>query len=410
MSLVVQKYGGTSVGNAERIKSVASRIKQRVAAGDRVVAVVSAMGDTTDALIALARQISEHPEARELDVLVSTGETQSSALLVMALHAIDVDAISLSGAQAGMRTDSAHGRARILAIEPERIGREIERGRVVIVAGFQGLTEELEVATIGRGGSDTTAVAFAAALGARCEIYTDVDGVYSADPRIEPRARKLRDITYEEMLELASKGAKVMAPRAVELGAVYNVPILVASSFNEEPGTLIHGGVDMEGFNRVRGIAHDLDVAKITIRSVPDRPGVAAEIFEPLAEAHLSVDTIVQNVGDHQLTDLTFTVAKGDLPRALTHVQATSERIGAKDVVADERMGKVSIVGTGIQSAPGYAARMFRVLADAGINIEIISTSEIRITCIIPEAEVAAAVRALHKGFELEKAEAAELA
>jgi aspartate kinase len=410
MALVVQKYGGSSVATADRIKNVAARIKRRVQAGDSVVAVVSAMGDTTDELIALAHQITDAPHAREMDVLLSTGETQSSALIVMALHAFGVDAISLSGAQAGMRTDSVHRNARILAIEPLRVRAEVDAGRVVIVAGFQGLTETMDVATIGRGGSDTTAVAFAAALDALCEIYTDVDGVYTADPRIEPHARKLRDISYDEMLELASKGAKVMAPRAVELGSVYNIPILVASSFKDEPGTLIHGGVEMEGFNRVRGIAHDLDVAKITIRHVPDRPGVAAEIFEPLAQAHLSVDTIVQNASEEQLTDITFTVGKNDLQSALPLVRESARSIGAKDVVADERMGKVSIVGTGIQTAPGYAARMFRTLTDAGINIEIISTSEIRITCIIPEDRVTDAVRALHKAFELEKAEAAELA
>jgi aspartate kinase len=406
MSLVVQKYGGSSVASAQKIKSVAARIKQRGDTGDRVVAVVSAMGDTTDELIALAQQITDRPQAREMDVLLSTGETQSSALMVMALQAMGVDAISLSGAQAGMRTDSVHRSARILAIEPTRLREELERGRVVIVAGFQGLTEHMDIATIGRGGSDTTAVAFAAALEARCEIYTDVEGVYTADPRVVPEARKLKDISYEEMLELASKGAKVMAPRAVELGSVYNIPILVAHSAKDAPGTLIHGGVDMEGFNRVRGIAHDMDVAKVTLRHVPDRPGVAAEIFEPLADAHLSIDTIVQNASEDNLTDLTFTIAKGDLARALPYVHEIAKRIGAKEVVADERMGKVSIVGTGIQSAPGYAARMFRTLSEAGINIEIISTSEIRITCIVPEDRVADAVRALHKAFELEKAEA----
>ncbi|HZP57683.1 MAG TPA: aspartate kinase [Dehalococcoidia bacterium] len=410
MALVVQKYGGSSVATARKIRGVAARIKRRVDAGDRIVAVVSAMGDTTDELIALAHEITDQPEPREMDVLLSTGETVSSALLVMALHALGVEAISLSGGQAGMRTSSVHRNARILAIEPRRVREEVDRGRVVIVAGFQGLTETEDVATIGRGGSDTTAVAFAAALNARCEIYTDVDGVYTADPRVEPAARKLQDITYEEMLELASKGARVMAPRAVELGSVYGIPILVASSFREEPGTLIHGGVDMEGFNRVRGIAHDLDVAKVTLRHVPDRPGIAAEIFAPLAEAHLSVDTIVQNASEEQLTDVTFTLAKDDLKRALPLVQTVARAVGARDVIADERMGKVSIVGTGIQSAPGYAARMFRALSDAGINIEIISTSEIRITCIVPEDRVADAVRALHAAFELEKAEPAELA
>jgi aspartate kinase len=340
-----------------------------------------------------------------MDVLLSTGETQTSALMVMALHAIGVEAISLSGGQAGMVTSSVHRNARIQSIDPERLKREVEGGRVVIVAGFQGLTESMDIATIGRGGSDTTAVAFAAALDAKCEIYTDVEGVYTADPRVVPEARKLKEITYEEMLELASKGAKVLAPRAVELGSVYNIPILVAHSARDVPGTLIHGGADMEGFNRVRGIAHDMDVAKITLRHVPDRPGVAAEIFEPLAEAHFSADTIVQNASEEQLTDLTFTLAKVDLARALPHVEAIAATIGAKEVVADERMGKVSIVGTGIQSAPGYAARMFRTLSEAGINIEIISTSEIRITCIIPEDRVADAVRALHKAFELETAE-----
>ena len=403
MSLVVQKYGGSSVASAEKIKSVAARIKRRADAGDRVVTVVSAMGDTTDELIALAQQITDHPEPREMDVLLSTGETQSSALMVMALHAMGVDAISLSGAQAGMRTDSVHRSARIRAIEPARLREELDRGRVVIVAGFQGLTEGMDIATIGRGGSDTTAVAFAAALEARCEIYTDVEGVYTADPRLVPNARKLKDISYEEMLELASKGAKVIAPRAVELGSVYNIPILVAHSSRDLPGTLIHGGADMEGFNRVRGIAHDMDVAKITLRHVPDRPGVAAEIFQPLADAHLSIDTIVQNASEDNLTDLTFTLAKGDLPRALPRVHEIAKRIGAKEVVADEHMGKVSIVGTGIQSAPGYAARMFRTLSDAGINIAIISTSEIRITCIVPEDRVTDAVRALHAAFELEK-------
>ncbi|HLF71794.1 MAG TPA: aspartate kinase [Dehalococcoidia bacterium] len=405
MALVVQKYGGSSVASAERIKAVAARIAARMQRGDHVVAVVSAMGDTTDELIELAHQITDHPEPREMDVLLSTGETISSALMVMALHALQVDAISLSGAQAGMRTSNVHRNARILDIDPQRVREEIERGRAVIVAGFQGLTEGEDVATIGRGGSDTTAVAFAAALEAACEIYTDVEGVYTADPRIEPLARKLDEITYEEMLELASRGARVMAPRAVELGSVYNIPILVASSFTEAPGTLIHGGIDMmEQFNRVRGIAHDLDVAKVTLRGVPDRPGIAASVFEPLAEAHLSVDVIVQNASAEGLTDLTFTVSKADLSRALPIVQQVARQVEAADVTTDANIAKISIVGTGIQSAPGYASRMFRTLSDAGINIEMISTSEIRITCIIPGDKVEAAVHALHKAFELEKA------
>lgn len=411
MALTVQKYGGTSVADAERIRNVAQRIAARQRAGDRLVVVVSAMGDTTDRLLELASQISAEPEARELDVLLSTGETVAMTLLAMALHALGVDAVSLSGAQAGLRTDTVYGRARILSVEPRRVRQELGRGRVVIVAGFQGITEELDVTTLGRGGSDTTAVALAAALHAeRCEIYTDVDGVYTTDPRVEPAARKLRDLSYEEMLELAAVGAKVLHPRAVELGAVYNIPIIVASSFTDDPGTLIHGGVTMEQFNKVRGIAHDSDVAKVTVRAVPDRPGIAASLFEPLAEHHISVDTIVQNASAEQLTDLTFTVSRGDLAKAVPLVERVSKEIGARAVVADDGLGKVSIVGTGMQTAPGYASRMFRALSDAGINIEMISTGEIRITCIVRRQDVEPAVRALHKAFELEKAEPEELA
>ncbi len=410
MALIVQKYGGSSLATAERIRVVAERIARRKRDGDELVAVVSAMGDTTDDLIALAHQVNQQPDDRELDVLQSTGEIVSSTLMAMALHALGVDAVSLTGAQAGLRTDAVHGRARILALEPERVRRELGQGRVVIVAGFQGITADLDVTTLGRGASDLTAVALAAVLGARCERYTDVDGVYTADPRIEPAARKLQDITYEEMLELASKGSKILQPRSVEIGAVYNVPIYVASSFNEAPGTLIHGGIDMEQFTRVRGIAHDLDVAKVTLRGVPDRPGIAATVFEPLAAAHLSVDVIVQNASADGLTDLTFTVAKGDLGRSLPIVEALARQIEAGSVIADDAVGKVSIVGTGIQSAPGFASSMFRCLFDAGINIEMISTSEIRITCIVREDRVADAVRALHGAFELEKAEPAELA
>jgi aspartate kinase len=408
--LIVQKYGGSSVATAERIRAVAQRIANRRAEGNDVVAVVSAMGDTTDELIALAHQINDRPDDREMDVLLSTGEIVSSTLMAMALHALGVEAVSLTGAQAGLRTDAVHRRARILAIEPERIRRELAQGRVVIVAGFQGVTEDLDVTTLGRGASDLTAVALAAVLGARCERFTDVDGIYTADPRVEPNARKLKDIVYEEMLELASKGAQIMQSRSVEIASVYNVPIYVASSFTEAPGTLIHGGIDMEQFNRVRGIAHDLDVAKVTLRGVPDQPGIAAAVFEPLAEAHLSVDVIVQNASAEGLTDLTFTVSKGDLARAVPIVEQAARQVRAGTVATDDKIGKVSIVGTGIQSAPGFASRMFRALSDAGINIEMISTSEIRITCIVREDQVGDAVRALHKAFELERAEPGELA
>lgn len=410
MSVVVQKYGGTSVADAARIQNVARRIAARRKAGDQLVVVVSAMGDTTDRLLSLAREITGHPEARELDLLLSTGETQSMTLVAMALHALEVDAVSLSGAQAGLVTDKVHGKARILSLEPGRIQRELERARVVIVSGFQGITEEDEVTTLGRGASDLTAVALAASLqAARCEIYTDVDGVYSADPRIAPSARKLSEISYEEMLELASLGARVMNPRAVELGAIYNIPIVVASSFKDDAGTVIHGGADMEQGNRVRGIAHDLDVAKVTIRRVPDKPGIAARVFETLADKHISVDTIVQNASVDKTTDLTFTVHVNDLPNASKIVEDLSRDIGAGEILADDSLGKVSIVGTGIHSAPGYAARMFRTLSDDGVNIEMISTGEIRITVIIKRGDVDQAVRALHTAFELEKPDASEL-
>ena len=403
MALIVQKYGGTSVGSADRIRGVAARIAHRVEGGDRLVVVVSAMGDTTDELLALAAEMTDAPEERELDLLLSTGEIVSSTLLAMALKHAGHPAVALSGAQAGIGTDKRYGRARILKVDPHRIEAALEKGNVVIVAGFQGTTEELDVTTLGRGGSDTTAVALAAALKAeRCEIYTDVDGIYTADPRIEPNASKLEAVSYEEMLELASYGAKVMHPRAVELGAVFNVPILVASSFSEAPGTLIGGASMMEQRNKVTGIAGDTDVARITVRGVPDQPGIAARLFEPLAEAGISVDTIVQNASIERLTDLTFTVARADLERALQIVRPVAAQIGAPETLADTHLAKVSVVGAGMQSGPGYASRMLRTLYEAGINIELITTSEIRITCLIDAEKVPQAVRALHKAFELE--------
>jgi len=403
MALIVQKYGGTSVADAERIKNVARRIARTKDAGNQVVVVVSAMGDTTDELIELAYQISEKPDNRELDVLLSTGEVVSSTLLAMALHAMGYPAISLTGAQAGIRTDSSYSRARILKVEAKRVVKELEKGNIVIVAGFQGITEEMDITTLGRGGSDTTAVALAASLGAEvCQIYTDVEGVYSADPRLVPEARHLAEIGYEEMLELATYGAKVLHPRAVELGELFNIPILVASSFTENPGTLIHGGVAMEVRNKVRSIAHNLDVAKITVVGVPDRPGIAAAIFVPLAKAGISVDTIVQNASMQGITDLTFTVSKSDLSRAMEVVEPIAKSIGAKECVSDAKLGSVSIVGTGMQNTPGYAARMFGALSEKNINIQLITTSEIRITCIIDEAQVKEAVRALHQAFQSE--------
>jgi aspartate kinase len=405
MSLIVQKYGGSSVGDAERIRNVARRVARRHLQGDRLVVVVSAMGDTTDELIALARQMSDSPSEREMDLLLSTGEIVSSTLLAMALRQIGVDALSFTGAQAGIYTDSVYGKARILKIDPGRVEEALTRNQVAIVAGFQGLTPQTDVATLGRGGSDTTAVALAAALSAaRCEIYTDVEGVFTCDPRIEPRARKLADIGYDEMLELASQGARVMHARAVELGAIYHVPILVASSFADVPGTLIHEGQTVEPTNKVRGISHELGIAKITVRGLADQPGIAARLFEPLAAAHVVVDTIVQNASVDQLTDVTFTVKKDDLPKAVQHIHPAAQAIGASTVVTDDRVGKVSIVGTGVANTPGYASRMFRALTDANINIQLITTSEIRITCILAADEVPRAVRALHAAFQLEEA------
>jgi aspartate kinase len=403
MALIVQKYGGSSVGNAERIKNVARRIAQTKDKGNEVVVVVSAMGDTTDELVKLAYSVTEQPSEREFDVLLSTGEIVSCTLLAMALKDMGYGAISLSGAQAGIRTDAAYSRARIVGVDPERIVKELDKGNIVIVAGFQGITDEMDITTLGRGGSDTTAVALAVSLGAEvCQIYTDVEGVYTADPKVVPEAQKLPEISYEEMLELASYGAKVMHPRAVELGELFNIPILVASSFSDKPGTLIYGGESMEVRNKARGIAHDLDVAKITVVGVPDRPGIAAAIFEPLAKANISVDTIVQNASINNITDLTFTVAKSQLRKAMEVVKPIADSIGARECASDSKLGKVSIIGTGMQNTPGFAARMFSTLSEQGINIQLIATSEIRITCIIDEARVQDAVKALHRAFELE--------
>jgi aspartate kinase len=403
MPLVVQKYGGSSLVDADRIKSVARRIVQTKEAGNEVVVVVSAMGDTTDDLIRLAYQVTDKPDTRELDVLLSTGEVVASTLLTMALHSMGYPAISLSGAQAGIRTDAAFSRARITNIDPGRVVRELEKGNIVIVAGFQGITEEMDITTLGRGGSDTTAVALAAALKAKvCERYTDVDGIYTTDPRLLPEARKLREISYDEMLEMVTYGFKSIHPRAVELGELFGVPILVASSYNQNPGTLIHKEVSMEIRNKVRGIAHDLDVAKITVVGVPDHPGIAASIFVPLAKAGISVDTIVQNASIKNITDLTFTVAKSQLAGAMAVVEPIASSIGARECVSDSKLGKVSIIGTGMQNAPGYAARMFETFSKEDINIQLITTSEIRITCIIDEVRVKDAVRALHRAFELE--------
>jgi len=404
MSIIVQKYGGSSVADPEKILNVARRVGKSYDDGNKVVLVISAMGDTTDDLINLAHKITDQPDARELDVLLSTGEIVSSALLTMALHKLGYKAISLNGRQAGILTDGSYSKAKILKVESDRIVKELNENKIVIVAGFQGTTQDLDMTTLGRGGSDTTAVALAISLKAQvCEKLTDVDGIYTADPRVCPEARKLKEIGYDEMLELTSNGNKVLHIRAVELAGAYNMPILVASSFNDAPGTLIHGGDSMEVRNKVRGIAHDLDVAKVTLTGIPNQPGIAAAIFEPLARAGISVDTIVQNAFLENVTDLTFTVSRGDLKKANDVIQSIAKSIKAKEVVTDAKLGKVSIVGTGMQNTPGYAAKMFSCLSQAGINIQLITTSEIRITCVIEEARVKEAVLALHRTFELEK-------
>jgi aspartate kinase len=402
--VIVQKYGGTSVGTAARIRRVSRRIAATVKRGEQVVVVVSAMGHTTDRMIALAQSVNPEPPARELDMLVANGETITAPLVAMCLQGMGVAAISLSGLQAGVRTSAQHSRARIQDINPGRILESLREGKVPVVAGFQGVTESLEITTLGRGGSDTTAVALAAALKAdSCEIYTDVDGIFTADPRVVRNARKLSFIRYDEMLELAAVGARVMHPRAVEIGELYGVPIHVRSSFNDSVGTMIVAQVPMEERQRVRGIAQETNVAKITVLGVADKPGVAAAIFEPLGKAGISVDVIVQNIGRSGHTDLTFSVAESDLKAAVKLVKAALKQIGAKSISSAGGIAKLSIVGTGMLGTPGIAGRMFRALADAGINIEMISTSEIRITCLVARDQVERGVRVLHKAFELEK-------
>jgi aspartate kinase len=401
--VIVQKYGGTSVGSAARIRRVSRRIADTVQQGEQVVAVVSAMGRTTDRLISLAESVNPEPPARELDMLVANGETITAPLVAMCLEGMGVPALSLSGHQAGVRTSAQHSKARIRDIKPDRILEALRAGKVPVVAGFQGVTEDLEITTLGRGGSDTTAVALAAALHARsCEIYTDVDGIFTADPRVVKTARKLTHIQYDEMLELAAVGARVMHPRAVEIAELYGVPIHVRSSFHRGTGTMIVAHVPMEDRKRVRGVAQEKDVAKITVVGVTDRPGVAAAIFEPLATAGISVDVIVQNVGRSGRTDLTFSVAESDLKAADKIVRAAAKAVGAQRVASAGGVAKLSIVGTGMQGTPGIAALMFRALAEAGINIEMISTSEIRITCLVARDQVEKGVRTLHKAFELD--------
>ncbi len=402
MLIVVQKYGGSSLATDEQIKKIAGRIIKRKKEGNQLVVIVSARGDTTDELINLAHRFSDQPDKRELDVLLSTGEIVSSTLLVMALISMGYKAVSLTGFQAGIKTNSYHGQARILFINSQRILKELKKDKIVVIAGFQGTNEETDITTLGRGGSDLTATAIAAVLGAEvCETYTDVEGVFTADPSIVSQPTKLDKVCYEEMLELAGCGAKVIHPRAVELAEFYNMPILVASSFTDEPGTFI-GKESMEIRNKIRGITCDFNVARITIVGVPDRPGIASAIFEPLAQSNISVDTIVQNTSvEGNITDVSFTVSKNDFSKAFEIMKSIIKSIGARTCLGDSKLGKVSIVGTGMRNTPGCASKVFKTLYENGINIKIISTSDITISCIINKDEAHKAVQALHKTFNL---------
>jgi aspartate kinase len=401
---IVQKFGGSSVASAELIQRVARRIAATRAERGRVVAVVSAMGDSTDELISLAHKVNPAPPSREMDQLLSTGEGITAPLMAMALERLGVPAISLTGPQAGIRTSNVHRSARIVDIVPQRIIDELGRGKVVVVAGFQGTTDQFDITTLGRGGSDTTAVALAVALAAdRCEIYTDVAGVYTADPRVEPRARPIPEIAYSEMLEFAAVGAKVLHPRAVEIGEAYAMPIVVRSTFEDHPGTLICQHPAMEDRQKIRGIAHDSGVAKVILTRVPDRPGIAAAVFSAIGKAGINVDIIVQNVSHEGFTDLAFTIAEEDLSRSRSVLDEVAREVGAEQVVADTGIATVSVVGTAFLGTPGMFARIFQALSAQGINVEQITTSQIHVTVIIARDRVADAVRALHAEFELER-------
>jgi aspartate kinase len=403
MGLVVQKYGGSSVSDAERIKRVAERIVATKKDGHDVCVVVSAMGDTTDELLDLAQQVSPLPPGRELDMLLTAGERISMALLAMAIQSLGLSARSFTGSQAGVITDSSHGRARIIDVTPGRITEAIGKGHIAIVAGFQGVSQDTkDITTLGRGGSDTTAVALAAALGAEvCEIYSDVDGVYSADPRIVPNARHQKTVSYEEMLELAASGAKILHLRCVEYARRYSVPLVVRSSFSNNPGTLITGEIPVEQAI-ISGVAHDLSEARVTVVGVPDKPGEAAAIFRAVADAEVNIDMIVQNVsGATDRTDISFTLPKSDLATAMASLSKLQASVGFEQLLSDEHIGKVSLVGAGMKSHPGVTATFFEALAKAGINAEAISTSEIRISVVCRDTTVPAAVRAIHEAFEL---------
>jgi aspartate kinase len=407
VGLVVQKYGGSSVADAERIRRVAERIVATKKAGDDVVVIVSAMGDTTDELIDLAKQIVPAPEGREFDMLLTAGERISMALLAMAINSLGFKAESFTGSQAGVLTTSVHNKARIVNVTPGRVQSSVAEGNIAIVAGFQGFSKEtMNITTLGRGGSDTTAVAIAAALHADvCEIYSDVDGVYTADPRIVPNAKRLDRVTYEEMLELAACGAKILHLRAVEYARKYGVPIHVRSSFAAKPGTTVQGSMEDQPVEQaiISGVAHDRSEVKVTVVDVPDKPGEAAALFRELADAEINIDMIVQNIstGGTGRTDVSFTLPATDGPTALNALRRIQDRIGFSDLLYDDHIGKLSLIGAGMRSHPGVSARFFTALADAGVNVEMISTSEIRISVVCRDTDLDVAVRAVHDAFEL---------
>ena len=406
MALILCKFGGTSVRDIDRIQAVADRVIGLHRDGHQVAVVVSAMAGETDRLLGLARSITGRPDNRELDVLLATGEQVTIALLSIVLMNKGYRAQSFTGGQIPIHTDSAYSKARILEIEPERVRSALEQGTICVIAGFQGVDDGGSITTLGRGGSDTTAVAMAAALHAdECRIYTDVDGVYTADPRIEPNARRMPQLTYEEMLEMASLGSKVLQIRSVEFASKYHVPLRVLSSFEDGPGTLIVDEEEIMEAPLISGIAHSRDEAKLTILGVPDKPGVAYRILGPIADANIEVDMIVQNVGVDNTTDFTFTVPRNDYERAMEILKETCKDMGARDVIGDKRIVKISIVGVGMRSHAGIASKMFRAMADEGINIQMISTSEIKVSVIVDEKYLELGVRTLHSAFELENPE-----
>ncbi|MFW6287700.1 MAG: aspartate kinase [bacterium] len=404
MALIVQKYGGTSVGDIDRIKNVADRVIEEHKKGNQVVVVVSAMGDTTDELYGLMNQITTNPDPREADMLLTTGEQISIALLTMAIQEKGVQAISLTGSQVKIQTNDHHNRAEILNIDNSRIFSELDNNKIIVIAGFQGINSQDDFTTLGRGGSDTTAVALAASLGAKCcEIYSDVDGIYTTDPRMVPQASKLKFISYNEMLELASLGAKVLHPRSVELAKAYDIELYIASSFNYKQGTMVGGIENMENRKNVAGVTVDTDEVKVTVEGIPDKPGIAGQLFTRLAEHGINVDMIIQNLQHNQKNDITFTINKEDLKKGRKDIEKIVSDFNSDNLFIDTDVAKVSIVGAGMITTPGIAAKMFSILGNQNINIQMITTADIKVSCLIREEEAERAVKALHEYFELDQ-------